>query len=373
MNRLLTAIVSSGLDVDEARLEQVLAEATASRGWGFRMVTLLPDETPADVLRRAAAPTSEASAVLVLPGEGVDLELEADSFSTDQGRTRPPIIRFDLGARDRDPSTALLHHVRGLGLDGLPFVVNSAVAAALHPARRVHYGPDAEQYGEWREPVNAAGSGAPPLAVLIHGGFYRSRWQAGLMDELAVDVARRGWRSWNLEYRRPDLHGWAATLDDLRSGSARARELAGPSGGPVVLVGHSAGGQLALQLAEEAAPETVQLTVSLAGVVDLVAAHERFLGEGAVGIALGGSPSEIPELYARASPREFRERSTPWLLVQGADDSADLVEMNRRLSRSVALGQPELLEAPGHHFSVIDPRAPIWEATWARVLDLVEA
>lgn len=387
MKRLLTAIVSSELDVDEARLEQVLAVATAVRGWELRMVGVTAGPVGHELSwAEAIRGEAEASAILVLPGEDVDLDIDADALWAGRAGDaavagdRPPIIRVDLGRRDLDPSTALLHHVRGLGLDGVPFVVPSAVVAAEHPARRVTYGPGPDQYGEWRGPGRGEGSGGAPLAVLIHGGFYRSRWQAGLMDDLAVDIARRGWCSWNLEYRRPDLHGWTATLHDLRRGLDRAREIAGPSGGPVVLVGHSAGGQLALQLAEESASAdagrgadaTVRLAVSLAGVVDLVAAHDRFLGEGAVGIALGGSPSEVPEVYARASPQEFRGRSTPWLLVQGADDSSDLVEMNRRLSRMSALRHPELLEAPGHHFSVIDPRTPIWEATWAGMTAALE-
>lgn len=383
MSGRLTAIVSTGLEVDVGLLEQVLVEAAEPHGLPLRLVRLGPDESWSAAIRHDGA----ARGFLLLPGDDVDLELEAGSLWADRedgGHSdghRPPIVRVDLGLRDPDPSSALLHHVRGSGLDGLRFVVSSLAAAAAHPAQREYYGPGRDQYGEWREPVTGRESDGPPLAVLIHGGFYRSRWQAGLMDELAVDLARRGWCSWNLEYRRPDLHGWAATIDDLHAGLARARELAGASGGPVVLVGHSAGGQLALQLAEETAaaatgpdaPESVLLAVSLAGVVDLVAAHDRFLGEGAVGIALGGSPTELPQLYARASPQEFRDRSTAWLLVQGSDDSADLVEMNRRLSRSVRLGLPELIEAPGHHFSVIDPRSPIWEAALARVTEMLDA
>ncbi|WP_440709920.1 alpha/beta hydrolase [Herbiconiux sp. YIM B11900] len=387
MSRRLTAIVSTGLEVDTGLLEQVLTEAAAPHGVPLRLVWLGPGESWSEAIRDDAS----ASGFLLLPGDDVDLGLETDSVWADRGDgsvvrgPRPPIVRVDLGLRDPDPSSALLHHVRGSGLDSLRFVVSSVVAAAAHPAQREPYGPGPDQYGEWREPEaahrSAPTSEGPPLAVLLHGGFYRSRWQAGLMDELAVDLARRGWRSWNLEYRRPDQHGWAATIDDLHAGLARARELAGASAGPIVLVGHSAGGQLALQLAEETAAAAggrdaepgVRLAVSLAGVVDLVAAHDRFLGEGAVGIALGGTPSELPEIYAAASPQEFRDRATSWLLVQGSDDSADLVEMNRRLSNSVRLDRPELIEAPGHHFSVIDPRSPIWETAWARVTAILDA
>jgi hypothetical protein len=67
----------------------------------------------------------------------------------------------------------------------------------------------------------------------------------------------------------------------------------------------------------------------------------------------------------------FGGRLAPWLLVQGAQDSADLVEMNRRLAASTRLATPELLEASGDHFSVIDPASAIWAETIARVEEIL--
>jgi acetyl esterase/lipase len=244
-----------------------------------------------------------------------------------------------------------------------------STARGASPAERIEYGSDPDQYGEWRLPD----SGETPLTVgvLVHGGYYRSKYRADLMDALALDLARRGWASWNLEYRRPDRHGWAATVDDLRAGIAALERVPHALDAPLVLFGHSAGGQLVLQVAEwmpanlPAVP--VALAVSLAGVVDLVAAYELDLSNGAVRGALGGTPQEVADRYRDASPASFTGRRVPWLLVQGREDDPALIDMNRRLAVADAVDRPELIDAPGDHFSVIDPSSPIWNTTMDRV------
>jgi acetyl esterase/lipase len=363
MSRLLRLIANDEIAVDRRQLE-TLAETTArARGWDVVVDWCSPDRFG------AVADGRPSDALVLMPGEHLDVTelMGADAVGS------VPAVRVDLGDRALDPSSMLVHHLRALGLDGVPWAIAAATAAATHPAVRSVYGGEPEQYGEWRLPT----SGERPVAVgmLVHGGYYRSKWQASLMDDLAIDLARRGWASWNLEYRRPDRHGWLATLGDLRSGVAALDGFPQARGVPLVLFGHSAGGQLVLQLAErlqgDRALPAVAVAVSLAGVVDLVAAHDRDLSNGAVHHALGGSPDELAELYREASPSLFATRTASWLLVQGSDDSADLVEMNRRLAASDRVDRPELIEAPGDHFSVIDASAAIWSATVDRVTALL--
>ncbi|RFA12562.1 hypothetical protein B7R22_15725 [Subtercola boreus] len=254
---------------------------------------------------------------------------------------------------------------------------------------RIAYGDDSDQFGEWWMP---GGSSRPiGTAVLLHGGYYRSRRNLDLMDPMAADLAARGWAVWNVEYRRPDAHDWAATVSDVRAAlAALARIPSFAPDVPLTVIGHSAGGQLALQLAEDTAaaaatpPATpaaggpaatvppIALAVSLAGVVDLSGAFERNSSDGAIRMALGGSPAEHPERYAAASPSLFERRSTPWLLVQGTDDVDDFALPNRNLAVNGRVGHPELLERPGDHFAVIDPAAPIWHATIARIAELLQ-
>jgi len=253
------------------------------------------------------------------------------------------------------------------GLDTLAFPVRAALIEHEHPGRIVHYGDDPEQWISWREPVGEARG----VAVLVHGGFYRSRWRADLMTALAVDLAERGWLAANLEYRRPDRHGWDTTVADILEGVAVAsRERTDL---PIVLFGHSAGGQLVLQAIETLEPGTVDLAVSLTGVVDLAAACQRGMGEHAIQLALGGTPAQQPERYAAADPTAWTSRHGEWLLVECHDDSTDLREMNRRLASRDDLDRPELIEGPGNHFSVVDPAADVWHATIERVEEIVRA
>jgi acetyl esterase/lipase len=232
-----------------------------------------------------------------------------------------------------------------------------------HPAERVAYGDHPEQWADERTPV-PAGDRPAPVGVLIHGGFWRSIWAADLMDALAIDLTARGWASWNLEYRRPDRHGWAATTADVAAGVAAARER--HPGSPIVLFGHSAGGQLALRLAAD--DPDLALAVSLAGVLDLAEGQRRFLGEGAITVALGGTPAEVPEVYAASDPMARLPLAAAVLLVQGDSDSPDLIDINRRYA---AASGRTLLEQPGDHFDVIAPGSPIWGATMAEVSRII--
>ena len=315
------------------------------------------------------------SATVVVPPDRVEVAtvLEPDV----DGRADPGqvLVRFDLHDRERDTSPQLSAHLRGIGLGGITWAVRAAVHAARHPADTLRYGQDPDQFGQLRWP---AGHGpATALGVLIHGGYWRSRWQLDLMDAVAIDLAERGIVSVNLEYRRPDRHSWQATLEDVRAGVQRAvGAVVGTDGQapPIVLIGHSAGGQLALQIAEEraASNQPVAAVVSLAGVVDLHAADERELSDGAVRLALGGRPDELPEWYREASPLACTQRRVPTVVAFGAQDDPDLVEMNRRFARAAQGAPVDVIDLPGDHFAVIDPTSQLWQATVDTLLTRVD-
>ncbi|RPI07960.1 MAG: alpha/beta fold hydrolase [Actinobacteria bacterium] len=136
------------------------------------------------------------------------------------------------------------------------------------------YGPHPSQHAELFLP-----DARPPesVAVVIHGGFWRDRYDRHLMDGLCLDLVAHGWAAWNLEYRRmgDDGGGWPQTVDDIRAGIDALAEVAGLPSVRVVTIGHSAGGHLALWAAHECVAVTA--AVSLAGVTDLLYAHRRGL------------------------------------------------------------------------------------------------
>ncbi|HEY8858117.1 MAG TPA: alpha/beta hydrolase, partial [Gaiellales bacterium] len=120
--------------------------------------------------------------------------------------------------------------------------------------RRTHrYGADQSQVADLHTP--AAGEGWP-VAVVLHGGFWRERYDRTLMEPLCADLAESGWAAWNLEYRRVGGGGgWPATFDDVAAGIDHLAAVAAPlDRARVVTIGHSAGGHLALWAASRARP-----------------------------------------------------------------------------------------------------------------------
>ncbi|MER5643203.1 alpha/beta hydrolase [Streptosporangium sp. NPDC002524] len=294
--------------------------------------------------------------------------------------------------------SALGTHIHGRGIWGLTWAIRHAVHRLRRPAHRIAYGDHPDQWAEVRPPYEIAGR-APaevtprevavepfsyetveqvpttatreagertPTVVLLHGGFWRSIWGADLMDALAIDLAERGFAAWNLEYRRPDLHGWDATTEDVARGVALAAESAR---GPLVVIGHSAGGQLALRAAAD--DHRITLAVSLAGVLDLAEGDRRHMSSGAVAVALGGSAAEAPAAYRSSGPMERLPLGVPQLIVQGGGDDLDLVDFGRRYARAAQESgdQVTYLEMSGDHFDVIDPASPIWRATAGAVAE----
>ena len=227
--------------------------------------------------------------------------------------------------------------------------------------RSVHtYGDHPSQHAELFLPDEG---GPRATAVVIHGGFWRDRYDRHLMDGLCACLAAKGWAAINLEYRRvgADGGGWPATFDDVRTGIDTLTAVDGLILDRIVTIGHSAGGHLALWAAF--ATGAVTDVVSLAGVTDLEEAHRLGLSADATGSFLGGSPTEVPERYAAASPMGLLPLGVPVLLVHGDRDENVPVELSVSFAQAAraAGDEVELRVRPGiDHFEVIDPGGESW-------------
>jgi acetyl esterase/lipase len=228
------------------------------------------------------------------------------------------------------------------------------------------YGPHRSQVVDLWLP-DAPGEPAP-VAVVIHGGFWRARYGRDLMSGLCRDLSERGWAAWNLEYRRLGLFaggGWPATLEDVAAGVDRLATVREPLDlDRVVAVGHSAGGQLALwAAARRDARIRLRGVVGQAAVSDLEEACRRDLGGGAVSRFVGGQPARHPERYAEASPAARLPLGVPQLLVHGGRDEIVPAELSERYADAArAAGDDvDLVVRPEDgHFEHLDPAGDAW-------------
>jgi acetyl esterase/lipase len=253
----------------------------------------------------------------------------------------------------------------------------------LKRGRTYSYGSQRSQRAELHLPP---GSGPHPLMVVIHGGSWQDRYGRVVMRALVGDLVRRGWAAWNIEYRRiGDGGGWPHTFADVAAAVDYVPELRAPLDlDRVVILGHSAGGQLALWAAsrEHLPPDApgsldgagrvrISRVISQAGVCDLAGAYQRWHG-GAVRALMGGSPDELPARYDVADPMRLLPPSVPTLLVHGTADETVSVELSRNYERAARVtgGEVELVEIAGdagRHRAHIDPRGVAWAAVVQRL------
>jgi acetyl esterase/lipase len=250
----------------------------------------------------------------------------------------------------------------------------NVLAQVGRPADRTRsYGPGSEHVVEiW----DGAGTQA---VVVIHGGFWAARYDRAHIRPLCAALAERGFLTIALEYHRVGQRpgGWPGTFDDIAAALDALPSLTDGlvDGSNTVLVGHSAGGHLALWAASrdrlpEHAPGagtrlcTPKGVVSLAGVCDLGTAYRLDLDGGAVARLLGGSPEEVPERYDIADPMRLLPVATRCVLVHGdRDDRVPLLISSRYRDAAVATGSDVRLAtlADTGHFELIDPTTAAFE------------
>ena len=245
-----------------------------------------------------------------------------------------------------------------------------AVSDTVVPTRVLTYGRGQSQFGELAIPDE---TGKLPVVVLVHGGFWKEAFELDLMRPLAADLNERGYATWNIEYRRVGQPGGgypntlldvALAIDRLATVDERNRlDL-----DRVAVIGHSAGGHLALWAAARdtapvgqpgANPTVVpKLAIGLAAVVDLSKAADEHLGSGAVQALLGGEPAAVPEHYAAAQP-DLAATSARIVLIHGEAD--DIVPVSQSLGAKDS--GAEVVVIPGaDHFDMIDPTHDAWAA-----------
>lgn len=242
---------------------------------------------------------------------------------------------------------------------------------------RVAYGADPNQFGDLRLPK---GKGPFPIVINIHGGFWRAKYDLAHAGHLCAALTAKGLATWNLEYRRVGNPGggWPGTFEDIRSAYRFLPELSKRRGldpNKVVVMGHSAGGQLALCLA--AHESSLKRVVSLAGVVDLRQGRELHLSDDAVVQFLGGTPSQVTDRYRDADPMELSiaHSTTQWLIHGAADDVVPSYLSRNYAQQKKQKGEDvHYLEiSTAGHYDLIDPHSQAWPRVEGTVLHLISS
>ncbi len=194
---------------------------------------------------------------------------------------------------------------------------------------RVRPAPDVTlAYGENRlqrvDVWRPKGSGLHPAVIMIHGGCWQSSVaDRTIMNWIADDLRSHGVGVWNIEYRGVDSGGgMPQTFEDVAAAAdllvAKRAAFGFRKSGAQIVIGHSAGGHLALWLGRRAAlakadplrgrqPIKIQLAISQGGLPDLKAqstlADHGCGADGAIAMARGEfartSPPEMPPGRAR--------------------------------------------------------------------------
>jgi acetyl esterase/lipase len=264
--------------------------------------------------------------------------------------------------------------------------------AARKPDLVVRYGDEAGQVADVHVPEGAAhrnwtGERAP-LAIFLHGGFWRAEYGREHTGPLADGLSQFGFVVCAPEYRRSGQQGggWPGTFDDVALAADRLPRLVAkathglvdPDPAGTILAGHSAGGHLALWAASRhrlphgsrwrTEPQRWRGVVALAAVSDLWACYRKGLGDGAAAALMGGGPADFADnRYREADPmRLVPAGAQVWLLHGLEDDRVPFPMMLDYAREARATGIPAagatcvLLPGAGH-FELIDPLSAEWE------------
>ena len=215
--------------------------------------------------------------------------------------------------------------------------------AARGPDEELRYGDHADQVIDYWHAKEYR-----PLVVFVHGGFWRPKYDRMHARPLGDALSDLGWPVLSLEYRRepgdPDV-----TATDVRTALEALPDLVDVHAG-YVLMGHSAGGQLALWAAATLNPVRLRGLIALAPVADLLMADRMGLDGGAAQAFIGtGVRNDLDPVQLPAS-------IAPVSLIHGTGDT--VVPISVTESYFAAHPTAHFIRAENcGHYELIDPLA----------------
>lgn len=251
---------------------------------------------------------------------------------------------------------------------------------------KIQYGEGPLQFGNLMLP---SATKELPVVVIIHGGCWSNKYDYTLMDEMALDLSKRGYATWNIEYKRVEDEGggWPGTFIDVANAFKHLTEIAEDypiNLNNIIITGHSSGGHLALMLGAQSQIKsdseikvndlpTIKGIVSLAGITDLSTFPKTDWCGNNVLKLVGGSEDQYPQRYKEGSPITYLRMGIPQILITGVNDKRVSVDhITPYYNRAAEVGDEiELLTIPdAGHFEVIKPGSVAW-VTIVTALDML--
>jgi 3-dehydroquinate dehydratase-2 len=246
-------------------------------------------------------------------------------------------------------AAACVRTIYGRGVAGYQDALRHLRNRAARDVKTIRYGPHPDNVGDLGIPTGAPSG----VVTLVHGGLWRQEYERDTMESLAVDLGEHGYITWNIEYRRSgDGGGWPGsphdvlTAFDFISRSGKVPSL------PMAMIGHSAGGQLALWVGARR-PGALALVVGLAPITDLAAM--------ASSTAIGAD--EARTLLDSGAPAKVGPVPDKTFLVHGKVDEIVPVSHTTRLA---AGAEVEIVPDMGH-LPLLDPRREHWPVVLAEL------
>lgn len=223
------------------------------------------------------------------------------------------------------------------------------------------------QYGLLWLPKNLAPDEKAPLIVFIHGGCWLNQYDIRHSYPLSSALAEAGYAVWSIEYRRTGDEGgaWPGSFDDIRQGLAFASTLEDHrlDLDRMVIMGHSAGGHLALLAAAE--NQNITGVIGLAAITDIIgySRGENDCQTAAVNF-MGGVYEANTAAYQAANPAS-RPLHDKTLLLHGDMDSIVPLE------QSQLPGATAIVFADAGHFDWIHPGTGAYQLLLSTLEDLL--
>jgi acetyl esterase/lipase len=264
------------------------------------------------------------------------------------------------------------------------------------PDATIAYGADRMQKADLWLP---AGPGPHPTVLMVHGGCWQTEIaDRRIMNWIADDLKKRGIAVWNIDYRGVDRAGggYPGTFADAAAAADALRDHALELKldiSPLVAVGHSAGGHLALWLAARRAasaradnpliprgspliaadPLRIDAVVSLGGLPDLeLAPVPQPLPGGVAASSRSGRPPTLSSrnVYADTSVPRLAPLGVSQVLVNGLQDRiipASYAESYARKMRAAGdKVKVRMIDRTGH-VELIAPETEAWAAAVAEI------